>query len=54
MESSTSKFVRFPLLVDDTDTNNYTACTIPWRLPSDDPSIPTPTELSWSNQLFSG
>ncbi|WJX18999.1 pantothenate kinase [Trifolium repens] len=54
MENSTSKFVRFPLLVEDTDTTNYTACTIPWRFPSDDPSIPTPTELSWINLLFSG
>ncbi|XP_045803345.1 damage-control phosphatase At2g17340-like isoform X1 [Trifolium pratense] len=54
MESSTSKFVRFPLLMDDTDTTNYTACTIPWRFPSDDPTVPTPTEFSWINLLFSG
>ncbi|GAU43596.1 hypothetical protein TSUD_27980 [Trifolium subterraneum] len=53
MESSTSKFVRFPLLVGDTDTTNYTACTIPWRFPADDPTVPTPTELSWINLLFS-
>ncbi|WJX12595.1 pantothenate kinase [Trifolium repens] len=54
METSTSKFVRFPLLVDDTDTTNYTASTIPWRFPYDDPTVPTPTELSWINLLFSG
>ncbi|GAU43597.1 hypothetical protein TSUD_27990 [Trifolium subterraneum] len=52
-ESSTSKFVRFPLLVDDTDTTNYKACTIPWRFPSDEATVPTPTELSWIDHLFS-
>ncbi|XP_004495428.1 damage-control phosphatase At2g17340-like [Cicer arietinum] len=54
MESSTSHLIRFPLLKIDTDTTDYKACTIPWRLPSDDPSIPTPTELSWINLLYSG
>ncbi|XP_057426815.1 damage-control phosphatase At2g17340-like [Lotus japonicus] len=48
MQSSTSKLVRFPLLKND----NYTASTIPWRFPSDDPHIPTPTELSWINLLL--
>ncbi|KAJ1379490.1 hypothetical protein SESBI_46865 [Sesbania bispinosa] len=41
---STSELVPFPLLMNST---NYTACTIPWRFPTDDPRIPTPTELSW-------
>ncbi|KAH1191843.1 Uncharacterized protein GmHk_20G058995 [Glycine max] len=45
---STSQLVPFPLLTN----GNYTACTIPWRFPSDDPSIPTPTELSWINLLL--
>ncbi|KAG5075717.1 hypothetical protein JHK84_056948 [Glycine max] len=42
---SQPQLVPFPLLMN----GNYTASTIPWRLPSDDPSIPTPIELSWLN-----
>ncbi|QCE07555.1 type II pantothenate kinase [Vigna unguiculata] len=44
---STSQLVPLPLLVNE----KYTASTIPWRVPSDDPHIPTPTELSWINLL---
>ncbi|CAK8572156.1 unnamed protein product [Lathyrus sativus] len=54
MESSRSELVRFSLLVDDTDTNSYKACSIPMRFPSDDPTVPTPTELSWINLLYCG
>ncbi|KAL5068433.1 hypothetical protein RYX36_019320 [Vicia faba] len=54
MGSSRSELVRFSLLVDDTDTYNYKACSIPMRFPSDDPSVPTPTELSWINLLYCG
>ncbi|XP_024629497.1 damage-control phosphatase At2g17340 [Medicago truncatula] len=54
MTISTPQLVRFPLLMDDSDTTNYSACTIPWRLPSDDPKVPTPTELSWINLFCSG
>ncbi|XP_019451305.1 PREDICTED: uncharacterized protein At2g17340-like isoform X2 [Lupinus angustifolius] len=43
-----SELVHFPLLIN----TNYTASTIPWRLPSDDIRIPTPTELSWINLLL--
>ncbi|XP_004495429.2 damage-control phosphatase At2g17340-like [Cicer arietinum] len=49
-EAMESKLVPFPLLLDST---NYGACTIPWRLPSDDPRVLTPTELSWINLLHS-
>ncbi|KAK9667042.1 hypothetical protein RND81_14G228300 [Saponaria officinalis] len=42
MESS-SEMVAFPLL----ETSSYRACTIPYRFPSDNPNLPTPTELSW-------
>ncbi|KAI9092553.1 hypothetical protein K1719_027681 [Acacia pycnantha] len=48
MQSSSSEMVDFPLLV----RSNYRACTIPYRLPSDDPLKPTPTELSWINLLL--
>ncbi|XP_047151979.1 damage-control phosphatase At2g17340-like isoform X1 [Vigna umbellata] len=44
---STSQLVPLPLLAND----KYTASTIPWRFPSDDPHIPTATELSWINLL---
>jgi len=54
MASSRSQLVRFPLLMDDTDTTKYSACTIPWRFSSDDPRVVTPTELSWINLLHSG
>ncbi|KEH42821.1 hypothetical protein MtrunA17_Chr1g0188221 [Medicago truncatula] len=54
MASSRSQLVRFPLLMDDTDTTKYSACTIPWRFASDDPCVVTPTELSWINLLHSG
>ncbi|XP_027365183.1 uncharacterized protein At2g17340-like isoform X2 [Abrus precatorius] len=46
---SRSHMVPLPLLM---NSGNYTACTIPWRLPSDDPRVPTPTELSWINLLL--
>ncbi|XP_006364340.1 uncharacterized protein At2g17340 isoform X1 [Solanum tuberosum] len=42
MESS-GELVPFPLLM----TCNYRACTIPYRFPSNNPTKPTPTELSW-------
>ncbi|XP_054779067.1 damage-control phosphatase At2g17340-like [Prosopis cineraria] len=48
MESSSAELVDFPLLV----RSNYRAGTIPYRLPSDDPLKPTPTELSWINLLL--
>lgn len=48
------KLVRFPLLMDSSSKYNYTACTIPWRLPSDDPPHLTSTEISWVNLLRSG
>ena len=48
MEPLSSKLVHFPLLV----RSNYIAGTIPYRLPSDDPLKPTPTELSWINLLL--
>ncbi|XP_028796450.1 uncharacterized protein At2g17340-like isoform X2 [Neltuma alba] len=48
MEKSSSEPVDFPLLV----RSNYKAGTIPYRLPSDDPLKPTPTELSWINLLL--
>jgi len=54
MTISTPQLVRFPLLMDDTVTTNYSPCTIPWRLPSDDPKVLTPTELSWINLFCSG
>ncbi|KAJ8641060.1 hypothetical protein MRB53_017754 [Persea americana] len=41
MESS-SEMVPFPLL-----ESNYRACTIPFRLDSDNPRKPTPTEILW-------
>ncbi|XP_068490973.1 damage-control phosphatase At2g17340-like isoform X1 [Phaseolus vulgaris] len=44
---STSQLVPFPSLANE----KYTASTIPWRFPSDDPHIPTSTELSWINLL---
>ncbi|TKY51962.1 Domain of DUF89 [Spatholobus suberectus] len=46
--ASTPQLVPFPLLMN----GSYTANTIPWRFPSDDPRIPTPTELSWINLLL--
>ncbi|KAK7278361.1 hypothetical protein RJT34_23389 [Clitoria ternatea] len=48
MESSSPNLVPFPLLVNE----KYSKSTIPWRFPSDDPHIPTPTELSWINLLL--
>ncbi|CAJ1976399.1 unnamed protein product [Sphenostylis stenocarpa] len=45
---SLSQLVPFPLL----RTEKYTAGTIPWRFPSDDPHVPTPTEISWINLLL--
>ncbi|XP_061339020.1 damage-control phosphatase At2g17340-like isoform X2 [Gastrolobium bilobum] len=45
---STSQLVPFPLLLN----TNYKASTIPWRFPSDDPHVTTPTELSWINLLL--
>ncbi|KFK40120.1 hypothetical protein AALP_AA3G333000 [Arabis alpina] len=36
--------IPFPLL-----QTNYKACTIPYRLPSDNPKIATATEISWIN-----
>ncbi|XP_057735594.1 damage-control phosphatase At2g17340-like isoform X1 [Arachis stenosperma] len=45
--STPSELVEFPLL-----NEEYRACTIPWRDPSDDPSVPAPTELSWINLLL--
>ncbi|KAF7820658.1 hypothetical protein G2W53_026113 [Senna tora] len=47
MERSSSELVEFPLLMH----SDYAACTIPYRLPSDDPRNPTPNELSWINVL---
>ncbi|XP_020210406.1 uncharacterized protein At2g17340 isoform X2 [Cajanus cajan] len=44
---SSSQLVPFPLLMNE----SYTACTIPWRFPPDDPRILTATELSWINLL---
>ncbi|CAL5208138.1 unnamed protein product [Lathyrus oleraceus] len=54
MESSRLQLVRFSLLMDDTDTHTYKPCSIPMRFPSDDPTVPTPTELSWINLLYGG
>lgn len=48
MEKS-SELVEFPLIL----RSNYRACTIPYRVPSDDPRKPTPTELSWIDLLLS-
>ncbi|KAJ7980167.1 Pantothenate kinase [Quillaja saponaria] len=45
MESA-SEMVPFPLLITPIESN-YSACTIPYRFPSDNPRKPTPTELSW-------
>ncbi|MED6189731.1 hypothetical protein PIB30_098831 [Stylosanthes scabra] len=42
-----SELVEFPLL-----NEVYSACTIPWRHPSDDPSVTAPIELSWINLLL--
>ncbi|KAI3795643.1 hypothetical protein L1987_38299 [Smallanthus sonchifolius] len=47
MESS-GEMVAFPLLITPIE-NNYRACTIPYRFPSDNPNKPTPIELSWIN-----
>ncbi|PHU10774.1 hypothetical protein BC332_22634 [Capsicum chinense] len=44
MERS-GELVGFPLLM--TWSSRYKACTIPYRLPSDDPTKATDTELSW-------
>ncbi|KAF5745823.1 hypothetical protein HS088_TW07G01417 [Tripterygium wilfordii] len=45
MESA-SELVPFPLLMTPIESN-YSACTIPYRFPSDNPKKPTSTELSW-------
>uniref|UniRef100_A0A1J3E3U0 Damage-control phosphatase ARMT1-like metal-binding domain-containing protein n=1 Tax=Noccaea caerulescens TaxID=107243 RepID=A0A1J3E3U0_NOCCA len=40
--------IPFPLLPTPIESN-YRACTIPYRVPSDNPRIATPTEISWIN-----
>lgn len=40
--------VPFPLIPKPIEVN-YRACTIPYRFPSDNPKIATPTEISWIN-----
>ncbi|XP_073285959.1 damage-control phosphatase At2g17340-like [Primulina huaijiensis] len=44
MEKS-GEMVALPVLLE----QNYRACTIPYRFPSDNPKKTTPTELSWIN-----
>ncbi|XP_074275561.1 damage-control phosphatase At2g17340-like [Silene latifolia] len=51
MESS-SEMVPFPLLTTPIESN-YRACTIPYRFPSDNPNLPTPSEISWINVYVS-
>lgn len=46
--SSSSEMVALPLL----KHSDYAACSIPYRLPSDDPHNLTPTELAWVNVLL--
>nr|1XFI_A Chain A, unknown protein [Arabidopsis thaliana]2Q40_A Chain A, Protein At2g17340 [Arabidopsis thaliana] len=45
---SDSEMVPFPQLPMPIE-NNYRACTIPYRFPSDDPKKATPNEISWIN-----
>ncbi|KAG5394262.1 hypothetical protein IGI04_024225 [Brassica rapa subsp. trilocularis] len=42
------EMVPFPLIPKPIEVN-YRACTIPYRFPSDNPKIATPTEISWIN-----
>ncbi|KAG2293734.1 hypothetical protein Bca52824_040403 [Brassica carinata] len=42
------EMVPFPLIPKPIEVN-YRACTIPYRFPSDNPKIATPTEISWVN-----
>lgn len=42
------EMVAFPLIPKPIEVN-YRACTIPYRFPSDNPKIATPTEISWVN-----
>ncbi|XP_071724971.1 damage-control phosphatase At2g17340-like [Rutidosis leptorrhynchoides] len=50
MESN-SDMVPCPLLLTPIESN-YKACTIPYRIPSDNPKKATPTEISWINLFY--